>query len=385
MSPDDIVVTTRNLELYLGRVTGPAEYSEPPEGPVRLRRPVEWVNPQNPADVTGLSRSLQARLRTQQDVIELTQDLAEVLPLLETEVEVDPGVQEPPTAILNTAAEPLADRLLLPRPWLRELIEVLAERRQIVLYGPPGTGKTYLAKELAPYLTGDPQNVKLVQFHPAYSYEDFFEGFRPRAGAGGTMTFDLRPGPLRRLVDQARRDPGRPYVLIIDELNRANLASVFGELYFLLEHRDEAVELLYSAGESFTLPENVYLIGTMNTADRSVALVDAAMRRRFAFFGLHPQEEPVQGLLRRWLQDKGLPGTAADLLHTLNQRIDDYEAAIGPSYFMRTELYRGDDLAGLERVWSTSIIPLLEEYHYGQLSPVEVREQFSLKQMLSSP
>jgi 5-methylcytosine-specific restriction protein B len=153
-------------------------------------------------------------------------------------------------------------------------------------------------------------------------------------------------------------------VLIIDEINRANLAKVFGELYFLLEYRDQAVGLLYSAGEEddFTLPENVFLIGTMNTADRSIALVDAAMRRRFAFVSLHPNDEPVRGLLGRWLDRHGLPGEAAALLAALNARVPDADFAIGPSYLMRHSVYAE---GGLDRVWRTSILPLLEELHYG--------------------
>ena len=110
------------------------------------------------------------------------------------------------------------------------------------------------------------------------------------------MGFKLTPGPFRRLVDAARENPSTPYVLIIDEINRANLAKVFGELYFLLEYRDSSIDLLYSSGDDlgFTMPQNVFIIGTMNTADRSIALVDTAMRRRFAFKALHPSTEPTK-------------------------------------------------------------------------------------------
>lgn len=132
-----------------------------------------------------------------------------------------------------------------------------------------------------------------MQFHPSYSYEDFFEGYRPVPSEDGKVGFELRPGPFRRIVEAARQDLSMPHILIIDEINRGNLAKIFGELYFLLEYRDQSIGLLYSAGEEddFTLPGNVFLIGTMNTADRSIALVDTAMRRRFAFMPLHPAEE----------------------------------------------------------------------------------------------
>jgi 5-methylcytosine-specific restriction protein B len=179
---------------------------------------------------------------------------------------------------------------------------------------------------------------------------------------------------LKQLVAEAKADPGQPYVLIIDEINRANLAKVFGELYFLLEYRDQAVDLLYSADdEGFTLPKNIYLIGTMNTADRSIALVDAAMRRRFAFVELSPDAEPTKDLLRRWANAKGLGSTAADLLAELNRRIDDPDFRIGPSYFMKSDAVDAHSHEKLERIWRTSLLPLLQDHHYGEWEQVAGR------------
>ncbi|MGH4021931.1 MAG: McrB family protein [Pseudonocardiaceae bacterium] len=174
------------------------------------------------------------------------------------------------------------------------------DRKQLILYGPPGTGKTFVARALAGHLA-EPSAVKLVQFHPSYPYENFFEGFRPVQRGDGQLAFELRPGPFRRLVEAARQHPSDLYILIIDEINRASLAKVFGELYFLLEYRDGAIGFLYSAESDFVLPPNVFLVGTMNTTDRSIALVDAAMRRRFAFVELHPAEPPTAGILVCWL------------------------------------------------------------------------------------
>ena len=226
---------------------------------------------------------------------------------------------KPPHEHLPEPTAALAEDLLFDLEWLKEVRALLDERRQIILYGPPGTGKTYLARKLAADLVG-PEQVQLVQFHPAYTYEDFFEGYRPRSEAEGTMGFELQPGPLRQLVYRAIEHRELAFVLIIDEINRANLAKVFGELYFLLEYSDEAVDLLYSAGdEPFTLPKNIYIIGTMNTADRSIALVDSAMRRRFAFVSLHPRTEPSRSLLLRWSEHHNLPLVAADLLDELRQ------------------------------------------------------------------
>lgn len=183
-------------------------------------------------------------------------------------------------------------------------------------------------------------------------------------------------GPFRKIVDQARANPSEPHFLVIDEINRANLAKVFGELYFLLEYRDRTIDLLYSSGDegpAFSMPSNIYVIGTMNTADRSIALVDAAMRRRFAFLSLHPVDERLDLVLRAWLRDRGLPEDRADLLVALNERIADHDFKIGPSYLMSPAV--ADD-TGLDRIWRTSILPLLEEHHVGD--GIDVRARYGL-------
>ena len=144
-----------------------------------------------------------------------------------------------------------------------------------------------------------------MQFHPSYSYEDFFEGYRPVSERRRQVAFEL-DGQVRSANSPTRRPrehPAQPYVLIIDEINRANLAKVFGELYFLLEYRDERDRAALLGGdERSRCPQNLFIIGTMNTADRSIALVDAAMRRRFAFVPLHPMEPPIDRVLRTWLK-----------------------------------------------------------------------------------
>ncbi len=205
----------------------------------------------------------------------------------------------------------------------------------------------------------------------------FFEGYRPAPGANdGTISFELRAGPLRQLVNRAHEHPEQAFVLIIDEINRANLAKVFGELYFLLEYRDQAVDLLYSSDdEGFTLPTNLYFIGTMNTADRSIALIDAAMRRRFAFFSLDPDTEPTKSLLGRWSVHHGLGTTASRLLTELNKRIEDPDFRIGPSYFMTRTAPDAHSPERLARTWRTSILPLLQEHHYGEWESVQRRYQ----------
>lgn len=266
----------------------------------------------------------------------------------------------------------LADDLLFDLAWTEKILALLRHKKQIVLYGPPGTGKTHLARKLAHHIAG-PQSTRLVQFHPSYAYEDFFEGYRPR-GSGASYTLDLVHGPLRRLAEDAERDHSRPHVLVIDEINRANLPKVFGELYFLLEYREEAIDLQYSPDETFSLPPNILVIGTMNTADRSIALVDAAMRRRFAFVELHPDHPPVDRLLSRWAERHGRTDGRAELLARLNAAIGaDREFKIGPSYLMKPDADHSMDL-----VWEHSILPLLEEHYYDRLTRQQVHAAFGL-------
>lgn len=180
------------------------------------------------------------------------------------------------------------------------MLDSLNERRQVILEGPPGTGKTYLVQQLLIACGLTPNQQALVQFHPTYSYEDFVEGFRPASAGDNGARLTLVDGPLKRIAEEARSSPGKPHVLVIDEINRANIAKVFGELYFLLEYRDAEIELLYSDGnERFSLPDNLFLIATMNTADRSIALLDAAMRRRFVFLSMDTSEPALAGVLAR--------------------------------------------------------------------------------------
>ena len=259
----------------------------------------------------------------------------------------------------------LADELHLPVDFLDNIETLLGEKKQVVFQGPPGTGKTYVAQKLASHLAGDPGRVTLVQFHPSYAYEDFVRGFRPtlRDGQAG---FELRDGPLLRAAKLAREEQDAKHFLVIDEINRGNIAKVFGELYFLLEYRGQEIRLPYQRDgeEGFSLPGNLYMIGTMNTADRSIALVDLALRRRFYFVEFHPDEEPVKDVLRRWLKEK-TPRMewVADVVDQANEKLsDDRHAAIGPSYFMKEDL----DKDAVDRIWRHSVLPYIEERLFGE-------------------
>jgi 5-methylcytosine-specific restriction protein B len=305
---------------------------------------------------------------------------APLVEALRTAVEGFEGVAEqapvaPPVASgLRAATSEFAADLLLRQSWLQALLELLADRRQVVLYGPPGTGKTWLARRIAEHAFAA-EDVRLVQFHPSYTYEDFVEGYRP-VTSDGSLTYELVSGPLRELSAQAAAHPERPHLLIVDEINRGNLPKIFGELYFLLEYRDEPMRLQYSSHAEFRLPPNLYVLGTMNTADRSIALLDAALRRRFAFLELSPRSDPVHGLLGRWLERHNLDPEPQTLLETLNDMLaetdGDEDLAIGPSYFMSRSRTEPD----LETIWEFDLLPLLVERFYG--SGLSVHEKFSL-------
>jgi 5-methylcytosine-specific restriction protein B len=365
MRPDHLVLVTRHGQVYVGRTLGKAYLTESEHGLSNLRRRVDWLNADNPGDASQLRPPVPALLQSQSYVVELTDAYEQVAALLVEAADAVPELAPVPARELafHPITAEFADELMMDQADLAKIAELLWEKKQIVLYGPPGTGKTWLAQKLARQLT-DEGAVKLVQFHPSYTYEDFFEGFRPEAGGSGTLTFTLRPGPFRAFAEAAEDNKSTPYILVIDEINRTNLAKVFGELYYLLEYRDSSISLQYSPEREFTLPPNLFIIGTMNTADRSIARLDTAMRRRFAFVELHPRVPPVQGLLARWLDKRGLPAEAALLLDELNARIADADAAIGPSYLMDERIYAKPD--GLEQVWQYQIMPLLEDLFYGQ-------------------
>ncbi len=269
--------------------------------------------------------------------------------------------------VLPPTLRELAAELHLTNPddFLENIASMLEDKRQVIFQGPPGTGKTYVAQKLAEHLAGTPDRVTLVQFHPSYAYEDFVRGFRP-AIDDGTPRFELMDGPLLRAADRARQDPEAKHFLVIDEINRGNIAKVFGELYYLLEYRDQAIRLQYQTDDEpdFRLPSNLYIIGTMNTADRSIALVDLALRRRFYFFEFHPDDEPVKGVLRRWLRANGKTDLlwVADVVDRTNTQLqDDRHAAIGPSYFMKDKL----DEALVRQIWKHSVLPYIEELRFG--------------------
>ena len=259
--------------------------------------------------------------------------------------------------------EKLATELMWEPDRLRMVIHGLEDKGQVIFQGPPGTGKTFVAQRIARWYQQQGGDYRIVQFHPSTTYEDFVEGFRPTLTESGQAGFKLVPGPLRLFAEQAEANPNAKFILVIDEINRGNLAKILGELYFLLEYRGEEMFLQYSR-EPFRLPENLWFIGTMNTTDRSIALVDAALRRRFYFFGFYPDEPPVRGLLSRWLaKNESEALWVADLVDTANRKLDDRHLMIGPSHFMKKD--PSLDEPRVRFIWEQAVLPYIEEQFFG--------------------
>ena len=295
-----------------------------------------------------------------QSVVWAIQDAGPTIP----EPELPPEDAPPPADPWSLSnIEELAGSLLWETGDLQKIVGGLKDKRQAIFQGPPGTGKTFVAKRIAEWCREQGGDYEIVQFHPSYSYEDFVEGFRPTLGDGGQAGFRLRKGPLRRIAEKAEANRNATFILVIDEINRGTVAKVLGELYFLLEYRDEKVGLQYS-NEPFSLPENLWFIGTMNTTDRSIALVDAALRRRFYFFGFFPDEPPIKGLLSRWLEKNNHGAKwVANLVDLANRKLEDRHLGIGPSHFMRKDPPLDEDRVRF--IWEQAVIPYIEEQCFG--------------------
>lgn len=243
--------------------------------------------------------------------------------------------------------------------------KLLLRKKQIVFQGPPGTGKTFVAQRLAKLVSQTAGLIEIVQFHPDYSYEDFIQGYFPEPG-NSILQFNMKKGRFLDFCEKAKNKPkDTPCVMIIDEINRAKLARVFGELMFLLEYREKEIPLA-TGGQPYRIPENVYLIGTMNTADRSIALVDHALRRRFSFIRLQPE----YAILSSYLKKYNLPADSLiAVLQQINRTINDPNYEVGISFFMKDQAQLKQ---WLPDIWKTEIEPYLEEYFYDQKSKVEL-------------
>ena len=284
------------------------------------------------------------------------------------------GTPPPPPPPPDPIDRILKDGCFLEPTKLSEILDRLKSKQNLILQGPPGTGNTWLAKRLAYALIGrqDADKVRSFQFHPNLSYEDFVRGWRP--GSDGKL--ELVDGPLMEMIETASEDQSSRHVIVIEEINRGNPAQILGEMLTLLEadkrNEDEALELTYRKhkGERVHIPENLYVIGTMNMADRSLAMVDFALRRRFAFVNMEPElKEPWLG----WVHEQSGIDRDALLqiktkLDSLNQTIAD-DPNLGPQFRIGHSFVTPNDKIDNANDWfrqvvETEIGPLLDEYWY---------------------
>lgn len=277
----------------------------------------------------------------------------------------------------------LGEGAFVTESFLESVLSQLQNKKNLILQGPPGTGKTWLAKRLAYLLIGDKKDatLRVVQFHPNLSYEDFIRGWRP-SGEGKLLLID---GPLLQLIECAKKNPDSPYVMVIEEINRGNPAQIFGEMLTLLENSKrtevEALELSYSreVGEKVYIPDNLYIIGTMNVADRSLALVDFALRRRFAFVDLMPMlgDRWKYYLMEQYQIDRALLDRVAINVESLNKMIAEdihlgTQFQIGHSYVTPHNLFEGQDYRDwYQSVVEMEILPLLREYWFNNNDKIE--------------
>lgn len=373
MKPGDVIFAKRGRTEIIGRGIVESDYiydeSHTDEYPnirkVRWTHKGSWQNDEMFA------------MKTLTDITNYTDFVSKISAFFEDNSNPDDDPDDVTPAVYPAyTSEDFLKEVYLSEDAYNTLVGVLRNKKNIVLQGAPGVGKTFLAKRLAYSIMGikDINRVMMVQFHQSYSYEDFIMGFRPKATG-----FDLKKGVFYEFCKKAEDDSENDYFFIIDEINRGNLNKIFGELFMLIENDKRGpknkIRLTYS-DELFFVPENIYIIGMMNTADRSLAMLDYALRRRFAFFPLKPSFDST---LFKEYQEKVQSTKFDKLIQTvkeLNDAISSDDSlgdgfCIGHSYFCNIDPSELTD-ARLSGIVEYELIPLLREYWFDE--PDTIRE-----------
>ena len=368
MKIGDIVFVKKGMHQIIGRgvVMSDYEYDDTRDDEYKNIRQVDWThNGEWP-------HPGQAIMKTLTDITSYTDYVEKLNSLFEDETEED--AEDVEKTYPPYTKEDFLSEVFMPEGEYEKLSGILRIKKNIILQGAPGVGKTFAAKRIAFSMMGvkDVERVMMVQFHQSYSYEDFIMGFRP-----STDGFELKRGAFYNFCKKAEIDGDNDYFFIIDEINRGNLSKIFGELFMLIENdkRGVSLQLLYS-DEKFSVPKNIYIIGMMNTADRSLAMLDYALRRRFAFFEIKPGFT-TDGFreYRMSLENEKFDKLIA-CVESLNNVISNDESlgdgfCIGHSYFCNLLPDTIDDQV-LSGIVEYELIPLLKEYWFDE--PTKVKD-----------
>ena len=368
MKIGDIVFVKKGMHQIIGRgvVMSDYEYDDTRDDEYKNIRQVDWThNGEWP-------HPGQAVMKTLTDITSYTDYVEKLNSLFEDETEED--AEDVEKTYPPYTKEDFLSEVFMPEEEYEKLSGILRIKKNIILQGAPGVGKTFAAKRIAFSMMGvkDVERVMMVQFHQSYSYEDFIMGFRP-----STDGFELKRGAFYNFCKKAEIDGDNDYFFIIDEINRGNLSKIFGELFMLIENdkRGVSLQLLYS-DEKFSVPKNIYIIGMMNTADRSLAMLDYALRRRFAFFEIKPGFT-TDGFreYRMSLENEKFDKLIA-CVESLNNVISNDESlgdgfCIGHSYFCNLLPDTIDDQV-LSGIVEYELIPLLKEYWFDE--PTKVKD-----------